>query len=556
MTELLTTISIIFIIAGPFLLLANYLRLPTAPALIVAGLVAGMYIDETLKLEIARLGIALLVFTFAVRIQTRDIQTAIADSEVIALGQLTVMGVLGFGVGFLLGLSPQQAIFLGAAAAISSSIVGSTLFLPGRQTLVHDRLSESIHSIQDFTALFLLLVVSAGVLELDLIANQLGYGLMLLLAAIAINRYLFDLIGRFANGADEPMLIGTVALLLVFLGAAELVGVSIVVGAFTAGVAVNGDPIEYSGILNGLESINDFFAAIFFITVGALVSFPEPDVIAMTVALVALVGIVKPTVTIVLLMYRGYERRTATLTGFNLDQVGEFALIIAIEALFLGLLLPSVFDAIILAAAITLITSSFTRYYDEAIYHALADTGLLGHHKTNSSRWTLVPDDLDDHIVIVGYGRHGRKLVEVCETYGQSYVVIESDPALVEDLRSDCQAYVFGDIIEPRTVEDADLTGAKMVISTVDSRPVNEHLVTFTDRVDVIVRTKNRMNAREFLDAGAFYVSVSDLLAADRLEERFEALLRGEYDWTEIRNEYAGTTPTRGGASSRGADES
>ena len=35
MTELLTTISIIFIIAGPFLLLANYLRLPTAPALIV-----------------------------------------------------------------------------------------------------------------------------------------------------------------------------------------------------------------------------------------------------------------------------------------------------------------------------------------------------------------------------------------------------------------------------------------------------------------------------------------------------------------------------------------
>lgn len=537
MTELLTTISIIFIVAGPFLLLANYLRLPTAPALIAAGLVASPFIDPTLKLEIARLGIALLVFTFAARIQTTDIQTVVADSEVIALGQLVVIGILGSGAGLLLGLPSEQAIYLGIAATLSSSIVGSTLFLPGSQELVHDRLSESIHSVQDFTALFLLLVVSAGAFALEPIANQLGYGVLLLLAAVAINRYLFELIGRFSGGADESMLIGTIALLLLFLGAAEFFGTSIVVGAFAAGIAVHHDPVKYSGVINGLESINAFFAAIFFITIGSLVTLPTTEVILMTLVLVVLAAVVKPAITIALLIQKGYERRTATLTGFNLDQVGEFALIIAIEALFLGILIQPIFDAIILAAAITLVTASFTRYYDEEIYHGLADYGLLGDHGKIVDRLSDVPDEISDHLVIVGYGRHGRRLVEVCEEYDQPYVVIESNPALLDDLEKNCEAYVFGDLVERRTAEKAALTDARMVISTADSRPVNEHVVSFADQVDVIIRTKTRADAKEFLEKGAFYVSLSDLLAADRLEERFEALIEGKYDREVLREE-------------------
>lgn len=545
MTELLTTIAIIFIVAGPFLLVANATDLPTAPALIVAGVVAGTFIDPTLKLEIARIGIALLVFTFAARIQTTDLQTTITDSEIVTFSQLAILGGAGFGAGVVLGLAPEQAIYLGMAAAISSSIVGSTLFLPGDFDLVHDRLSESIHSIQDFTALFLMLVVSAGVFSLDPIATQLGYGVILLLAAIAINRYFFDLLGRVSNGTDEVMLIGTIALLLLFLGGAELLEVPIVVGAFAAGIAVVSDPKAYSGMMNGLDSINAFFAAIFFITVGALVVPPSPEVVLMTLVLVLLVGIVKPAITIALLIYNGYERRTAVLAGLNLDQVGEFALVIAIEATFLAILVPSVFQAIILAGAITLITSSFTRHYDEEIYHLLADAGLLGRHGKTMDRLSKVSDDLTNHIIIVGYGRHGRLLVEACEAHDKRYVVIESNPLLVDELRESCESFVFGDVIEPDTLEKAKVVEARLLISTADTRPVNEFLMDYTDATDIIVRTKDRMSAREFLDRGAFYVSVSDLLAADRLQERFEGLLDGEYDPEELRDEVLASTGPR-----------
>lgn len=529
MTELLTVISIIFVVAGPLLLLANHLRLPTAPALIVAGLLVGGFIDETLKLEIARLGIALLVFTFAVRIQTEDLETAVADTEVVALAQLAVMAAAGLVAGVLLGFPLEQAVFVGVAAAVSSSIVGSTLFVPSAQELVHDRLSESIHSIQDFAALFILLVVGAGAFDLDVVATHLGYGVVLLMAAVFVNRYVFDAVGRFAGDADEPMLIGTVALLLVFLGGAEHLGVSIVVGAFAAGVAVQEDAVKYSGVINGLDSINDFFAAIFFITVGALATpfFASPsfDVVALTLALVFLAGVVKPMVTIALLMYRGYERRTASLTGFNLDQVGEFALIVAIEAVFLGLLVDSVFQAVILAAAITMVTSSFTRMYDEQIYHFLASTGLLPTHRELTQQWSVVPEQITDHVVILGYGRHGRRLVEACEEHGQPYVVVESNPALVEELESGCEAYVFGDIVEPKTMERAKMSDARLVVSTVESLAVNEHLLSASGDVDVVVRTKGRENARHLLDRGAYYVAVSDVLAADWLETKYQDLV-------------------------------
>ena len=534
MTELLTTIAIIFVIAGPFLLLASVTRLPTAPALIGAGLVAGFFVDETLKLEIARLGIALLVFTFAVRIQPTDVQHAIGDGEVTALWQLGVVGAVGSGLGLLLGLAPEYALYLGIAATLSSSIVGSTLFLARGQDLVHDRLSESIHAVQDFVGLVVLLVISAGAFALEPIATQIGYGVLLLVAAIAINRYCFDQLGRYLGAPTEAMLVGTIALLLVFLGASEELGLSIVVGAFAAGLAVHRDAVRYAGVVNGLDSLNDFFAAIFFITVGALVTWPSIDVVAMTAVLVVLAAVLKPAVTVALLMHRGYERRTATLTGLNLDQIGEFALIIAIEALFLGLVLESVFEAIILAAAITLVTASVTRHYDEELYHWLANLGVLGRHGRSVDRWSEVPETMDDHVVIVGYGRHGRRLVRACEAHDQPYVVIESNPAVLEDLQAECSAFVLGDVVESRTVQRAGLTDARLVISTADSRPVNERVVAFADAVDVVVRTKGRESAREFLDRGAAYVAVSDLLAADRLEERFAELIAGEFDRDEL----------------------
>lgn len=530
MTELLTALAVIFILAGPVLLVANRLHVSAIPALLVAGLIAGLFIDEQLTLELARLGIALLVFTFSVKIHTESIRTVVSDSEIVAIVQAIVVGVLGIGLAILLGLDVTQGVYVGIAAALSSTIIGTTLFQSPYRDIVRERLSASIHSVQDYLAVFVLIVLGAGTVAADPIAMEIGYGVLLLALAIVVNRYFFGWIRQLSGGSDESMLVGVVALLIGFLALAEFVELSIVVGAFAAGIAVRDDPVVYSEVLNGLASIKDFFAAIFFVTVGALVTIPSGQMLLVVATLVILVGVIKPAVIVALLVYKGYERRSATLTGLDLDHVGEFGIIVAIEAFVLGILLESVFEAIILAAAISMVISSITRYYDEQIYRALVRYGLLGRPYHRVDDWNTVPDDLADHIVIVGYGRQGHRLVQFCEEHDQPYVVIENNPALLDELRSECDAYVFGDVIERDTCSAANLSEAKLVISTAVTRPVTDHLLSFSDSVDVIVRTNDVIEAPALIDRGAIYVSVADLLAADKLRTDLKALVEGEYE--------------------------
>ena len=572
MTEvaLLTALAILFVVVGPLLLFAKAVRLSLLPSLILAGLLVGQLgiIDEAVMLELARLGIAFLVFTFSVQIHTERVRTVVSDTEVVAIVQAFVLGMLGIAFALLVGvtlelelladvgldepLTVEQALFVGIAAALSSTIVGTALFTNPQSDIVHDYLSGEIDSFNDLLAVFLLLVVSAGAFALEPIATQLGYGVMLLVAAIIVNRYLFGIIERLARGSDEAMLVSIVALLIVFLAAAEFLETSVVVGAFAAGIAVRDNPVEYSEVFNGLTSIREFFVAIFFATVGALVTLPSATAVAsdpsaalgpfvpvatIALGLVVLTVVIKPIVTGALLVYSGYDRRSATVTGLDLDHVGEFSIIVAIEALVLDLLIDPVFEAIILAAAVSMILSNLTHTYDEEIYGFMVGRGWLGQPYHDVDDWNTVPEDISDHVVIVGYGRQGRRLVDFCEEIDQPYVVIENNPRALPELRADCDAYVFGDALERETADVSNLEDARLIISTAESKALTEYFLSFADTVDVIVRTRELPMAADLIERGATYVIVPDLLAADRLAGSLEGLLRGEYGPEELRTE-------------------
>jgi CPA2 family monovalent cation:H+ antiporter-2 len=537
-SELLTALSVIFVIGGAFLFVADRFGLPIVPFFIFAGIVAGVFLGEETTLELARYGIVLLVFTFSVQIQFEAVRTVLSDSEVVALGQIVVLGVLGVAGSVLIGLPTDQALYIGIAAALSSTIVGTGLLQTGRyRTLVYGRLAESIQFVQDLVAILLILVLSAETFAADPVATQLGYGVVLIGAAIVVNRHLFDLLGRVSGGSDELMLVSVIALLIAFLGAAEFVGVSLAIGAFVAGLAVRRDPAEHLGMLNGLQSIRDFFAAIFFVTLGTLVAVPTTEVILVAGLLTLLTAIVKPATTIALLLYEGYETRSATLTSLSLAQVSEFALIIAIEGLVVGMLTQPVFDAIILAATVTMLTSSLGSRYDERIYRMLSDHGLLRKQYAKVDERSAVPDDLARHVIIVGYGRQGRRLVETCDAHDRPYVVVENDPVLLQELDARCEAHVFGDAMEQYTWTKAGIERAQLIVSTVDSDRVSTRIQTLAEDVDadVVLRARTVSTARNLLEKGAVYVTVPEVLAAEQLVEHVEAVAAGDISAAELR---------------------
>ncbi len=544
MSEMLTAVAILFIVAAPFLMFANRFDLPVPPLLIVAGIIAGLFIDETLALELAQFGIALLVFTFGVSIQLSALNTVLADSELVAIVQILVVGVLGVGFGILVGVPLGEAVFLGVAVALSSTIVGTALLQTEIQSnLVHGRLGKSIQFVQDIFAIGFILIVGAGTLELDPIVLQIGYGAVFLAAATFVNRYVFDVMGRLAGDSDELMIVGVVSLLVVFIGAASEVDIPIVVGAFAAGLAVRHDPGTYLGLFNGLEPIKDFFVAIFFLTVGALVVLPffqletaaSLEKLTLVAGLVLLTIIIKPAVTIAILIYRGYEGRTATLTALSTDQISEFSLIIAIQAFLVESLSSAVFDAIVLAAAVTMILSSLTQRYNERIYRVLIDRGAISGRHGKIDELSNVPEDITEHIVILGYGRKGKRIVETCEELNQSYVVIENDPALFESVRRDCEAYVFGDAMEDYTWEKANADEARVIISMTDSEIVSQRLLELGYDAPVILRARSEQTALPLLDSGATYVAVPELLASEQLITHIVRLFDGEMTVDELR---------------------
>ncbi|WP_255167621.1 cation:proton antiporter [Natrononativus amylolyticus] len=543
---LIVDLGLIFVAAGALLLVANQFRLPTVPFYLLAGIAIGWTIGTDDLLVLAQWGIAFLVFVFGIRLDLGDISSVLRDGEVAAITQLLVVAPVAFGVGYLFAelygfADPlRNAIYFAAAVTLSSTIVGAGLLETEiRDNLVHGRLASSIHFFDDLVAIGLVLILSTEALTGDAVAAKIGYGVLLLLAAVVIYRHGFPLLVRATDGSDELVLMGSVSILVAFLAAAEYLGISIVVGAFAAGVAIRNDETQSLSVRNGIDSIRDFFVTIFFVTIGALVSIPTLEMATIALALVALVVLVNPVVLLLAFVYEGYDTRTAFLATSGLNQVSEFSLIIAIQAVIVTeTIAEPMFDAIILAAAVTMLLTAFVRRREDEFYATIVSRFFTEQRTRKVDEGSRVDDDLTDHVIVLGYGRQGRRLVETLEDLDQPYVVVENDPVFHDRLEAECQQYVFGDAMSAYPWEKARVADAALVVSTVDHRPVSEFVLELETDADVILRSDDVEEAEALLEAGATYVTVPDILAGEQLVEVIETLLEDDTGRTDLRADH------------------
>lgn len=533
MTDVVIALSVVFITASVLLVIANQFGFSSIPFYIIAGLITGAFVDQPELIELAQWGIAFLVFVFGLRLDFSDLQSVVRDGEVVAIIQVAIVAPVAIGIGYLFAVwfgfdEPiRNAIYFGAAATLSSTIVGAGV-LEGelRNNLVHGRLASSIHLLDDLIAIAVVLVLSAEVItDPTVVTSQIGFGLLFLLAGLFIYRHGFELLVRAADGTDELVLMGSISILIAFIAAAETVGISIVIGAFAAGIAIRNDCAESLSVRNGIESIKDFFVVIFFVTIGALVQIPDLEVVLITGVLVGLVLVVNPVIQLATFLYEGYDSRTAFLASSSLNQVSEFSLIIAIQALLLGTIASALFDAIILAAVSTMVLTVVSRRYEEQLYDTVVAPILGGRQSRFVDTHSQVVDALSDHVVVVGYGRQGRQLVEQLNELGEPYVVVDNDPALWDELNAECRNYVLGDAQNDYTLEKASLSDARLLVSTVDHEPVSKSLLAVDTEADRILRASSSAEAADLLERGAMFVSVPSVLAADGLVDTIRQVI-------------------------------
>lgn len=540
--EIISTLTLIFLVSSAMILIFKKFDHPSIPAYLVSGiliavileaepliaqdfvkgLISSVELQRNTLLNFAQIGIAFLVFTFGLKFDPKRLRKEASISLDVTTLQILVLGATGFFTAKLFSFTDLESAVIAAAAALSSSLIG--LQLADREIqneLLHGRLSESIHLIQDIFGLVLITVFFSTSLANSV--KALGAMIIVLIGALIIREYGFDFVAKQAEYSRELMMLAGLTSLIGSVVLTSFLGLPMVIGSFAAGLAAAKFPHNME-LLDTLGPLKDFFSAIFFVSLGALITLPDVKTLFAALTLLIISSVVKPAIIYHSLNLKGLDARTSMLSALSLDQVSEISLIIAIQAFISGLISESVFQVIILGGTASMLASSYTKRHEEKIYQWLKPQRKIGERI-----------NLEDHIIIVGYDIQGLRIIDKLMEEEARIAVIENDPEKVSSLKEQGIAAVYGDVMDKKTWQEANYTESKLVISTVPSRRVSEKILELKNPDDKILRAKEPDEASILLDKGALHVMVPDIASSELLIDHIEGIMHNENYREELR---------------------
>lgn len=373
-SELLVTIVAALVAAFIGGLIAVRLRLSPIVGYLLAGVAIGPFTpggnaDAAIASELAEVGVILLMFGVGIHFSLRDLLNVRAIALPGAIVQITVATALGTAVALWWGWSFGEALVLGLAISVASTVV-LLRALEGRGELETENGHVAIGwlIVEDlFTVLVLVLLPalagplggeggSGNVFATLAIALVKAVAFVLLMLFVGA-RVVPWLLGRVAGtGSRELFTLGVLAIALgIAYGSAEFFSVSLALGAFLAGAVVNGSDLSHRAAEDALP-MRDAFAVLFFVSVGMLF---DPAVLVdapgrvLSILLIIIAGKALAAFLIVRLLRRPVT--TGLVAAAGLAQVGEFSFILAGLGGALGIF-PAEGTNLVLAGALLSIT--------------------------------------------------------------------------------------------------------------------------------------------------------------------------------------------------------
>lgn len=463
-------ISLTFVVATAAIgfAIARWGRLPSVPLLILSGIglaAARVFPDPAFLQEILLLGLTFLMFSAGTELNPQRFGKQRWSAITIGTVQFFAIGGSGLGLAFLLGLDHWSAVYLGLGLAVSSTlVVVRTLQQQQLSFEPFGRLVVGVLLVQDcLVILFISGLSQAGEgVNATLIVLLKTLGIFGLAAVFLIWISPF-LILRFAMD-QETLLLMVLSILFLFLAFSFWLGLPLVVGAFVAGVSLSGFPIN--GLIRGqLTSLTHFFSAIFFVSLGATLSLPEPSELALSLLLILMVLLCTPPLVTVLAERAGFSARASIESGLLLSQTSEFSIILAllgIQQMHIG---ENVLGIIALVTVVTMILTPFVA--TEKMAWKLM--------RIHPSRWQVRPvAPPEGHVLLLGCGESGLLLLDRLKEFSGKLLVVDDDPAVVERLNQSGVKAIRGDGADFQVLRAAGARRARVVISTM--RRLKDHL--------------------------------------------------------------------------------
>lgn len=507
----MTELAVLLTAAAVGFALSRRLRLPVLPLLLVAGYLltlTGLLPREHL-LETVVLGVTFLLFVTGIELNFDRVRRQRRAAIWVSLWQFLVLGLAGWGTGWLLGYSSVASLCLALALAASSTLVVVQI-LQSRQQLFEPfgRLVVGVLLLQD---LFVVLLVPAVVRlpgGLSDVVTGVGAVALMAILAWACQRWLLRQGFLSLQDDEETLLIVMLAVLFAFLGLAHLLGLPPVVGAFLAGLAFSRFPV--SGVLRGqLRSIADFFLAVLFIALGGLVGIPSPRELLGALILLALLLVVTPPLVTLLAERFGLSTRAAIESGLLLSQTSELSLVVGITALAAGQIGESLFSTLVLVTAVTMLLTPFIA--TDAVSRRLMHL----HPLRRRPRPGRAPEG---HVLLLGCGEYGMVLLEALLIFGHEVLVIDDDPAVITRLRQADIPNLRGDASDGELLAAAGARRARMIVSTLRRQRDTQAVLRHAPGVPTLVRVLDDAEAEAVRAAGGRPIVLAAATADDLLE--------------------------------------
>ena len=528
---LITTIAAALGLALLMGFIAARLKLPALVGYLIAGIIIGpatpgFVADIELSNQLAEIGVMLLMFGVGLHFSLDDLLAVRRIALPGAIVQIAVATLLGIGVTALWGWSLAAGIVFGLALSVASTVVLlRALESRGVLETVNGRIAVGWLVVEDLVMVLVLVLLPPfsvwlgghstvpveGTGEQSLVTTlvyTLGRVSIFIALMLVVGRRLFPwLLWQIAGtGSRELFTLCVIAAAVgIAYGSAELFGVSFALGAFFAGMVLRESPLSYRAAEESLP-LRDAFSVLFFVSVGMLfdpyVLLSEP---IRVIEVVAIIVFGKSLAAFFLVLLFRCPLNTALTVSASLAQIGEFSFILANLGVSLGLL-PTEGQSLILAGAIISIA------LNPLVFRAIepAQAWIRTHSKLAETLER--PDDplavlpmtvdlnrLTGQVVLVGYGRVGRRIGEALTAKGISFVVAEENREIVEKLRESGVPAVSGDASEPMVLIQAHIQRARMLViatpDTLDVRRMIEMASTVNPRIETVVRTHSEEEA-------------------------------------------------------------
>jgi CPA2 family monovalent cation:H+ antiporter-2 len=308
---------------------------------------------------------------------------------------------------------------------------------------------------------------------------------------------------------------------------AALFGVSFALGAFFAGMVLRESEFSHRAAEESLP-LRDAFAVLFFVSVGMLF---DPSVLVerplQVLAVVAIILLGKSLAAALLVIALRYPLNTALTVSASLAQIGEFSFILIGLGAALGLLPPEG-QSLVLAGALISIAVNPLLFKAIAPVQAFlrARSGFVRQLEERDDPLAELPTATEERflsrqVVLVGYGRVGRRIAQALTQAQQPFVVAEQNREIVERLRGQGIAAVYGDAADPAVLVQAHVARARMLViatpDTMAARPMIDTARTLNPGIEVAVRSHNEEEAQRLRDDGAGHVFLGEAELAEAM---------------------------------------